>query len=238
MRPIPFYREDQRRGYRGRWITEGGGTDEPKPTTEAPSPRRTQLRQQAEETLQQSLADAELPQHLADSYGQAFRQVLDSLTVEGLRLFNENCVTVTFWDSILGVDHDRQSRSEERGVNPKKGLTVGFLDRRIGDLCLDGGQDPLHTVHVYAHEMGHVLDGKGADRYSLTPAWGEAWLRELVWPGSLLRVVYGHFPLSRYARTSPGEGWAEFHRALVVEPEVARKRFPLCYQCWQERGLV
>jgi hypothetical protein len=245
MRPIPFYREDQRRGAHGRWVTEAGGpisaeSDDPKPTQEPRTERWHVFRQEADHLLQRQLDGASLPPPLTAAYGSAFRKVLDSLTLEGLSLFHKNVATISFQPDFRGVT----DQLRRLGAKPRsESGTEGFYMRAVRHLALDGAGDtgenaPYRTVHLYAHEIGHALDGTGSHSYSATPEWQKAWQNEIVQPRGLLKRLLGEVPLSNYAKTSPAEGWAEFHRALVVEPEVARKRFPLCYQCWQERGLV
>lgn len=45
-------------------------------------------------------------------------------------------------------------------------------------------------------------------------------------------------PLSRYAQTSPSEGFAEFGALLLQDTKAAKERFPKCYGAWKQWKLV
>lgn len=45
-------------------------------------------------------------------------------------------------------------------------------------------------------------------------------------------------PMTRYAQGKVNEGFAEFGRLLVNDPEAARTRFPKCYKFWKDANLL
>ena len=80
------------------------------------------------------------------------------------------------------------------------------------------------TLHLgpdketYSHEMAHALDANHA--FSNTDSWKSAWQNEIVGGGNI----------TKYAATSPSEGFAEFVRALVAgPPKEIRANMPQCY---------
>lgn len=109
----------------------------------------------------------------------------------------------------------------------EKGV-VGFVHQRPGGavaLHVDGGPDPVGT---YAHELAHAAD---ADRYySDKPGWQKAYAAE---------IKKGRNLLSRYALTSPAEGFAEMHRAIVTHGiDVVRQRWPKCVKFLEAERLL
>src|SRR5215471_19054889 len=59
---------------------------------------------------------------------------------------------------------------------------------------------------------------------SMGPKWHLAWSEEIFKPDA---------PLSRYATTSPVEGWAEFGRLVIQQPGEAKAKFPKSWQTWK-----
>jgi hypothetical protein len=82
---------------------------------------------------------------------------------------------------------------------------------------------------TYAHEFSHIIDGGRFSDISSTTAWRAAHATEIKAPGA---------PLSAYATTSASEGFAEFGRLVMMQPEVARQQFPQCWSVWRDRKLV
>ena len=75
-----------------------------------------------------------------------------------------------------------------------------------------------------AHATAHSLD----EGHSNSPEWQDAW-REEIQAGDL----------SRYAATSPVEGFAEFGRlAWSEQAKYAAEQFPMSWAFWQGAGLV
>ena len=89
-------------------------------------------------------------------------------------------------------------------------------------------------AHVYAHELGHALDlvvGSDGHHYawSKTPAWREAWMTE---------INLSNTPLSKYAKYDQVEGFAEFARLALFNPDIASKEFPKCWEAWKDIGYA
>jgi hypothetical protein len=101
-----------------------------------------------------------------------------------------------------------------------------------GELWLDGGSDtgdsyPDTVRHIYAHELGHAVDGHG--EFSNTDEWDNAAGPE---------IVRDDAPLSDYAMESAVEAFAEFHRLLNTDRTTASRQFPKTYAYWQKIGMV
>mgnify|MGYP000718110313 CR=1 FL=1 len=109
-----------------------------------------------------------------------------------------------------------------------------------GNLHLDGGSDTDPVLRqpsswqrgggcadFYAHELGHALDGH--ETHSRSPDWVAAWREEIDRDGD---------PLTKYARTDSVEGFAEFHRLLLTEPDTARTAYPRCHAFFAGKGFA
>ena len=83
------------------------------------------------------------------------------------------------------------------------------------------GNATLHLgpdKETYSHEFAHALDANHS--FSNTDSWKNAWQNEIVGGGHI----------TKYAATSPSEGFAEFVRALVAgPPKEIRANMPQCY---------
>ena len=83
------------------------------------------------------------------------------------------------------------------------------------------GNATLHLgpdKETYSHEFAHALDAN--HYFSNTDSWKNAWQNEIVGGGHI----------TKYAATSPSEGFAEFVRALVAgPPKEIRANMPQCY---------
>jgi hypothetical protein len=104
------------------------------------------------------------------------------------------------------------------------------------DMYGRGSRDKIRSAaHVYAHEIGHALDarystkGEYLSEISRTSAWIEAWKKE---------INDVDDPLTRYARTSLSEGFAEFARMAMFNPADAKTDFPACWKVWEHYGYA
>lgn len=90
-----------------------------------------------------------------------------------------------------------------------------------------GGKGPNVISHaeVIAHEISHALDGSFRE-YSSTREWGKAWSSELQDSG-----------LSKHTAISPSEGFAEFGRLILLQPDKA-KEYKKAYAFWKSRELI
>lgn len=110
----------------------------------------------------------------------------------------------------------------ERGV-------VGFVRQAASgavDIHLDGTDDP-DARGTYAHELWHAVDSD--ETYSSDKAWKAAYKAD---------ILKGRHLLSRYAMTSPSEGFAEFGRVLQEKGNsYMRVAFPNCWKFLEAKGL-
>jgi hypothetical protein len=100
-----------------------------------------------------------------------------------------------------------------------------------GWLTIDGADEGLAgdtAGQIMAHEIGHVLDGPRS-AISGSPEWAEAFRDE---------IDHDHEPLSKYARTDPSEGFAEFFRLATFSRKQARREFPKCWAVLESYMLV
>ena len=108
-----------------------------------------------------------------------------------------------------------------------KSITFGFFDPRSGSVHLDGtlpeglalkSGGEFSQRGLYAHELAHAADKlEDGTYFSKSKAWNEAYASEINTDAT---------PLSKYARVSPSEGFAEFVRYATENPQEARKNFP------------
>ena len=153
----------------------------------------------------------------------------------------------TFHRDVHGVGRAlatvrRSPHREDRGVGGfwawASGQTIPGYEG-AGTLHLDGGSDtdpdvkpagrngPHLTTHLYAHELGHVVDGH--QEYSTTPEWEAAWKSE---------IDRDDTPLSQYARTDAVEGFAEYYRLALTDAVAARQSYPKCHAYFARLGFV
>lgn len=128
--------------------------------------------------------------------------------------------------SVAGFVRHRKDVDED---HPAYGLAELHVDSGKPGASEELGKSVQDTPrHIYAHELGHVVDANA--RYSGTPEWEKVWKAE-IYDGKTL--------LSHYARTSAIEGFAELHRALTMKgPEAVERVFPRCFKFLQSKGLV
>lgn len=136
------------------------------------------------------------------------------------------------------VDSITEHVKKTGGIGIRDGEKVGgFWGEDVyagGSLHVDGGIDPsgpgkwdgTTAESIYAHELGHAIDYR--DKYSKTDEWQRAWRSEINQP---------EVPLSKYATTSPSEGFAEFIRLVITDPMRARKNYRGCFEFLVSRGL-
>lgn len=192
--------------------------------------------------IEDALARDNIPEDKARAYRDALRGVFASASTGAMKLIRDRVEDWRFRSSIQELD------AVYRGLTTKPSGTVGaFVLYREGgkiDVFLDGGHDTGErhaslkpedvTAHVYRHEIGHVLDGKMADKsdwVSMTPEWKVAWKKEI-------DGTYTTVPITFQAMKSPTEGWAEFHRLILTDRRLARRKFPDCWEICRRRHLV
>lgn len=127
----------------------------------------------------------------------------------------------------------------------QNGTFGGAYNPSVQGLFLDGGEEAFRSgenfspdldaaklrVHIYAHEFAHAIDGPEFE-LSRNPKW------EAAWKGEIKKVFAS--PLSKYAKTDPQEGFAEFGRLVYsgdFELGKIEAAFPKASQYWKGLGL-
>ncbi len=187
----------------------------------------------------------------ANLMGKAMKQCFDYMRISAIEqvLTHMGGRPPMFYPDTKAVTASLNALRVSQGGPPidEAKTTGGFWAARshdkTGTLHIDGGYgnypgvegadvkwDEYNTLsdmkHIYAHELGHVLDGPG-DSLSGSRDWEEVWAAE----------IYKGESLSKYACKNPSEGFAEFYRLLLTEPTHARLSFPRCYAFLRFRGL-
>lgn len=98
----------------------------------------------------------------------------------------------------------------------------GSLHLGTGYELPSGNRSAKSAKEIYAHEIGHALDGKR--EFSKSEDWHIAWSTELA-----------SGDLTQYAGTSPEEGFAEYFERMNSDPKDARRSFPMCWKFFSER---
>jgi hypothetical protein len=180
------------------------------------------------------LDSSELPPEVKDRYHATAAAVLKKMP-EGLRQAALASIAasggkVTFYADVRAVT---SALEKETGKKERSRVGGWVLHHPNGDAIqvhLDGdaGSGADSAEGIYAHELGHAVD---VDRkYSSDPKWESAWKRE---------IFNGKQLLSRYARESPTEGFAELHRAIVQKGlEATRAVFPKSVAYLAAKGLL
>lgn len=191
--------------------------------------------------------------------GAAVEHVAGRLTATAATLAAENVQKVEFHETVFQIEAAVRRHAAVDKQLGKETLSAGgaFLGDDIhevhilsGYLGLTGsGQGSLVPPdpktadrHVLAHEIGHAIDGPKAE-YSSDRKWISAWLAEVGssgFAGLLTGPGRKKVTLTKYAKESPSEGFAEFSRLLhgsdVPLADVERK-FPKCIAYWRSKKL-
>ena len=98
------------------------------------------------------------------------------------------------------------------------------------------GEQQSYTGDWYAHEMAHAIDGPGR-QLSSSDEWDRAWQADI------RRDAAGELshPVSRYASTSPSEGFAEFARLVYgvgTSVETLQTKYPAATAFFEKHGLL
>ncbi|HVK13351.1 MAG TPA: hypothetical protein VM597_31645, partial [Gemmataceae bacterium] len=186
-------------------------------------------------------------------YGAKMTAVLDTMPEAARREVAWGAEEFVFVEDVDVLASRVRQRVESRGreMTPDDQATLRDLEEKLdagmsaagivwgGVVVVNGGRKrPAGGRHggvydadaVYAHELGHVLDGVEWNMSS-SPEWRAAYRAEI--------DAAGEAPLSDYARTSPSEGFAEFSRLLYaskVGTAQIRAEFPMASAFFAERG--
>lgn len=167
-------------------------------------------------------------------YKAAIARVIKKLSPRAAERVADNLQRVVFAanpQEVMGALAAMGGQVPANGVVPAMFVqqTIPGIGKR-GSLYLDGAadqqEDSLKIEEIYAHEMGHAIDGINL---STRLPWVVPWNVELA----------DGLGLSKYAATNPQEGFAEFNRALHSFPaEQVKKQYPMCFEFFNRNGLV
>lgn len=192
--------------------------------------------------LKENRKDPEAPKH-AETFRQAmgltYSRMSDNALIRAGR-------SLTKFNFVSSIDQVNAAHAALTGETQRSGVRVaGYYQPSARAITTDGGdrswgdtryqhqqfgghQEAL--AHHYAHEIGHAVDrGPMGSSITNTKGWDRAFTMEIDRHGN---------PLSRYARTNTKEGFAEFFRAAVHNPEAAQSQFPKAWKELSKRGLV
>jgi hypothetical protein len=178
---------------------------------------------------------------LGQKYEADIHHVIDHMSPEAVNRVQANIAGVKWHATVEGVTGSVGKLMAERGqdFDADKHHVAGCYDSKAKNLLVDGGygegdsKDKANSGRqVYAHELSHAFDCPAGgdpkkDRISSTPEWHQAYHDE---------ILGGK--LSKYAKTKPVEGFAEFGRLAILEPARAKQEFPKCWGVWQKHKLV
>lgn len=172
-------------------------------------------------------------------YRTSALSVLRAMSPAAVQRLNRNVRDFHFVSQFAQVTPTVRTRMAKLGypANEVAEIPDGVCGAYIKDdktLVADGGvpgtrpEEGVHTAGVYAHEWGHALDGPD-NELSNSKRWLAAWHDE---------IENSVTPPSDYAKRSPSEGFAEFHRVLVANRTAALKLYPKCAAVWEKQGLL
>ena len=220
----------------GRFAPSDGAGVAPVPLTDvsAATPQEPNA-VRAKATVDASLRQSSVSKAKSGEYRAAMASVFDNMTPAAVARFNANVGSIRFVPQFAEVAAAVRKQATKLGLVgdvPDGVCGCYFKDDR--SLVVDGGvpgappEDGVHAAGVYAHEIGHVLDGPN-EEISSSPAWQAAWQSE---------IVQGRTPPSDYAQRTAQEGMAEFHRMLVANRHAAAQVYPKCAAVWKAHGLI
>ncbi len=218
----------------------------PTPSPEAGGDDRSKMEAESRERIAAKhlagLEASNLNDDQKRKYAESFRKAISRMPQKTLNILETNLKGVQWEPSFESVT----DRFNETGSKSLPGTYVaGFYSYASKSACLDGGDnsDPWAIVsfklaegrrQVYAHELTHAIDLYGI--YSNDPEWRKIWFKEIRGTNMDSKPT-----LSKYARSSSLEGFAEFGRLVygtdTDHAEVARK-FPKSFDYLKRNNLV
>jgi hypothetical protein len=174
-------------------------------------------------------------------YRAALRRSFERMSDKAKILTARGTQSFKFHSTVDEVDAAYKSLwgSTDSGVtaaawySPRENYIAGDGGSQYGMYPFQNEVSQTATVaHIYTHEMGHAIDSSLGGRHgwiSDRKAWENVWNKEINRPSN---------PLSAYAKTNKQEGFAEFYRAVVHEPEQAKAQFPRAWAYFEKKGLT
>jgi hypothetical protein len=166
-----------------------------------------------------------LPKARAKRYHDSIHEIVTSASPRVLDIIQDNVVEYELEVSskrYAGCVFQRQDGKQTLRMNHK---LESESERSYGK---------IHEV--LAHEYGHVIDGPNYI-FSSTKEWKKIWKDEIKGKGRAAGWKYDDTgKLSRYAGSSPKEGFAEFSRGVLLGRDLSN--FPQAKAFWEKEGLL
>ena len=220
-------------------------------TEENRAPHRRSIVVNFEESISRSMyafgPDA-VSNEIAGKIESSAREMFTKMPAEAIKRLDEHLHGFSVYPNtgrltVENCDPDSKGLYHVIGGLAAQAVPTGVIGGPTkSGIYVDGGTNTKDkysndTSDAYlAHECGHVVDwsyGNGKDRdsrLSTTPEWRSIWNEEINKDGN---------PLTSYARTNQGEGFAEFSRMVWAnDKSVAAKQFPKAMAFFEERGLA
>ena len=174
---------------------------------------------------------------LKRDYEKAVGRVMDAIPQEAQKRIDAHVVKSFFGAHGEDIVEEIKSDNLKSGWPPlmsdqekKLSRSRGVYNRNTKTVYIDGGANEKMIRQTAAHELTHAIDGPNAD-FSEAFLWRTAWVDE----------IFRTDNLSKYAKTHPIEGFAEFGRLLYgtdTPKEEIKKKFPQCYDFFENKGLI
>lgn len=170
---------------------------------------------------------------LKSDYRQTMRATMDAMTPLARTLMMKGATAGIHFHPTFKAMQDEFRTLCGKPNGRSNGAFVTMRGSDVAFLVLDGDRKVIRAntdvrAGIYAHEVWHSVDKRHV--FSSDPAWRNAWNREI-------RTFSKEPTLTQYATTTSAEGFAEFGRAVLTMPEVA-KQFPLCLAFFRSKGLA
>jgi hypothetical protein len=181
--------------------------------------------------------DKDIPNGLKSEFKSGIVKTISSMNPKMKGSLLKNLRHVKFYPTSKRLSEDISKST----ATDNDGRVGGAVEVGSGGMFLDGAPSIKHEgkladtrmSSVYAHEIGHIIDGKLGDlSYSSDFDWKKAWVIEI------LHEDEKKAPLSSYAMSNAHEGWAEYVRLAITKPNVAKAKFPKCWAVLKKNNLV
>lgn len=197
------------------------------PEAEAERKKYWESRQKLKDGMLRDLKRSKLPPDKKRAYAETMYQAFQSMSPKALLMASQNVIETKFYSDQMTMTKKLYPDAPGKRIG---GCWEFFDGYERGTLHLDGGSDPKG---YYTHELGHSVDWDGSARQKISElsSWKAAYESEINTPDK---------PLSDYATTDPGEGFAEFARLAWSgkRPTDVAEAFPKCWEVFLKYELV
>ncbi len=195
------------------------------------------------EKMGKEIAAASIPEPLKREYARNFLGVLGRMSPDAARLASESVKKASFHASVqdLGESLAKRFTAAKAAIEDGQEIGGGYV-AKTGEIILDGGGQKdvgaeglgaesrvANPQQLYAHELGHAIDGPDK-AISSSKEWIDAWNKEIAGGA-----------IGDYGADTPAEGLAEFSRVVFgmgIDPAALRSRFPEVSKVFDAHGLL